>query len=60
MRMSVSPQEIAQHLVEEHGHAKALEEYRYHLGRCHDDETTGIWENIGNFLQTMAEPPKVN
>ena len=53
MRMSVTPSEIAQHLVDEMGHTAAIEAYQYHLGRCIDDETAGIWSNIGKALQGM-------
>lgn len=53
MRMSVTPSEIAQHLVKELGHTAAIETFKYHLGRCIDDETAGIWSNIGKALQNM-------
>ncbi|WP_156950695.1 hypothetical protein [Terasakiella pusilla] len=53
MRMSVTPQEIAQHLVEELGHQEALEAYRTHLSRCYDPETAGVWTNIGQALESL-------
>ena len=53
MRMSVSPKEIAEHLIQEFGHAKAMEEYHYHLNRCIDNETASVWQNIGTAIETM-------
>ncbi|NVK17606.1 MAG: hypothetical protein HWE30_02795 [Methylocystaceae bacterium] len=56
MKMSVTPREIAEHLVEELGHQKALETCRHHLGRCYSPETAGIWSNIGQVLETYPLP----
>lgn len=56
MKMSVSPQEIAEHLVEELGHQEALQECRYHLDRCRhlpSDRTAKIWQNINMAVQAM-------
>ncbi|WP_135076791.1 hypothetical protein [Terasakiella sp. SH-1] len=53
MKMSVSPKEIAQHLIEEHGHSQAIEKYRYHLNRCQDQETASVWQNIGTALESL-------
>lgn len=55
MQMTVSPKEIAEHLVSELGHKKAIEAYQYHLGRCIDAETTQVWTNIGDAITNM--PP---
>jgi len=53
MRMSVTPQEIAQHLVEELGHQEALEAYRTHLSRCYDPETAGVLTAIGRVVASL-------
>ncbi|SCA57630.1 hypothetical protein MTBPR1_60143 [Candidatus Terasakiella magnetica] len=53
MKMSVSPKEIAEHLIDEYGHSKAVEKYQYHLNRCHDQETTSVWQNIGTAIESM-------
>lgn len=58
MKMSVSPREIAEHLVEELGHTQALETCRHHLGRCDNPETAGIWTNIGQVLETITPAEK--
>ena len=58
MKMSVTPREIAEHLVEELGHQKALEECRHHLSRCHDPETAGVWTNIGQHLESYNPAEK--
>lgn len=60
MRMSVTPQEIAKHLVEEMGHQEAVAAYEYHLSRCIDDETASVWSNIGQALKTMQPIPLTN
>lgn len=51
MKMSVSPKEIAEHLVEELGHQKAMEECEKRINRCYDEKTRGIWQHIGTHLQ---------
>jgi len=56
MKMSVSTQEIAEHLVEELGHQEALQKCRYHLDRCRrlpGDKTANIWQNIDMAVQAM-------
>jgi len=53
MQMSVSPKEIAEHLVDELGHSKAVETYKHHLGRCGSGETENVWNNIGSALESM-------
>ena len=53
MQMSVSPKEIAEHLVDELGHSKAIETYKYHLGRCNEIETETVWNNIGSALESL-------
>lgn len=58
MRMTVSPAEIAKHLIDELGHQKASEACKYHLGRCIDDETTSVWVNIGNAVDSMKPGEK--
>jgi len=58
MKMSVSPIEIAEHLISELGPQKALETYRYHLGRCIDEETAGIWTNIGSAIEAINTTDK--
>ncbi len=60
MRMSVSPKEIAEYLVNEFGHQKAIEECHYHLNRCIDPETSGIWHNVGAALSTMQPAQQHN
>jgi hypothetical protein len=58
MQMSVSPKEIAEHLVSELGHPKAVETYKYHLGRCIESETAQVWNNIGSALESMQPGSK--
>ena len=58
MRMTVSPKEIADHLVQELGHTKAIEACEYHLSRCKDDETASVWTNIGNALSNLPAADK--
>lgn len=60
MRMSVSPKEIAEYLVNEFGHQKAIEECHYHLNRCVDAETAGVWHNIGAALNGMRPIQRCN
>ncbi|MDV7340185.1 hypothetical protein RYZ26_11310 [Terasakiella sp. A23] len=58
MKMSVTPKEIAEHLIDELGHQQAIEAYRHHLSRCRDSETQGIWTNIGQVLESINPAEK--
>lgn len=54
MKMSVSPQEIAEHLVQELGHKQAFETYKHHSSRCKDNQTRTIWDNIGSEISRLS------
>lgn len=58
MKMSVTPQEIAEHLVKELGYQQALDASKRHLERCYDPETAGVWTNIGQALQNINPTDK--
>ncbi|NVJ90148.1 MAG: hypothetical protein HWE34_00740 [Methylocystaceae bacterium] len=54
MQMSVSPQEIAEHLVQELGHKQAFETFKHHASRCREDETRTIWDKIGSEINRLS------
>jgi hypothetical protein len=54
MQMSVSPQEIAEHLVQELGHKQALETFKHHSSRCKDDQIRSIWDTIGSEITRLS------
>ncbi len=54
MQMSVSPLEIAEHLVQELGHKQAFETFKHHANRCKVEETRSIWEKIGSEITRLS------
>ncbi len=58
MQMTVSPKEIADHLVSELGHTNAIETCKYHLSRCKEEETASVWTNISHALNNISPGEK--
>lgn len=53
MQLSVTPHEIAKHMVDELGHHQAMEESRLRKDRCTCNTLSSIWENISSALEEL-------
>ena len=53
MQLTVTPHEIAQHMIEELGHNQAMEETRRRLDTCQSNSLSDIWQNISNALEDL-------
>lgn len=53
MRLSVSPTDIALHLIEEQGYEEAVAQARTEVDKCVCHKARSIWQEIGEALMEL-------
>ena len=54
MQLTVSPKDIAEHLIREYGHEAARDEFIKRFGNCGDEVVNQIWQQIGDAIEYMT------